>query len=134
MKCVAFLVLAVACSARSSSPTPPPVPQHSDAAVSVAPAADQREVALAHEVVELLERRHLRGRPLDDTISAQAFATYLDRLDASKLFLLASDREKLSPYRDKIDDELRSGNLELAHLGQSIFLARVAVVEKIVAS
>jgi carboxyl-terminal processing protease len=85
-------------------------------------------------VVELLEGRHLLGRPLDDTISSQAFATYLDRLDASKLFLLAADREKLTPYRDKIDDELRAGNLELAHLGQSIFVARVAVVEKVVAS
>jgi len=131
---VVYLVFAVACSGRTSSPPPPSVPQPSASALPVAPAVDQREIALSHEVVELLEGRHLLGRPLDDTISSQAFATYLDRLDASKLFLLASDREKLTAYRDKIDDELRSGNLELAHVGQSIFLARVAVVEKVVAS
>ena len=89
---------------------------------------------MPREVVQLLESRHLLGRTLDDTISAEAFATYLDRLDASKLFLLAADRTTLSAYRDKIDDELHSGNLELAHVGQTIFLARVAVVEKVVAA
>lgn len=136
VKCVAYLVFAVACSARSSSQPPAPAPQPSVSAsvTPAAPAPDSREVSLSHEVVELLEGRHLLGRPLDDTISEQAFATYLDRLDASKLFLLAADRQKLTAYRDKIDDELRSGNLELAHLGQRIFLARVAVVEKVVAS
>lgn len=96
--------------------------------------ADRREIALAHDVVELLEGRHLLGRKLDDAVSSQAFATYLDRLDASKVFLLASDREKLATYRDQIDDELHSGNLELAHAGQKLFLARVAVVEKVVAA
>jgi len=95
--------------------------------------ADRRELTLSHEVVDLLEHRHLLGRTLDNTISSQAFVSYLDRLDASKLFLLASDREKLAAYRDKIDDELHSGNLELAHAGQSVLLARVAVVEKVVA-
>ena len=130
VKRVAYLVFAVACSARSASPPPPPVPQPT----APAPAADRREIALSHEVVQLLENRHLLGRALDDTISSQAFATYLDRLDASKLFLLAADRAKLTAYRDKIDDELRAGNLELAHVGQSIYLARVAVVEKVVAS
>lgn len=136
---VVFLVLAVACSARNASPPPPPptVPQRDQpgpAHVSSAVEADPRESALSREVVQLLESRHLLGRTLDDTISSEAFATYLDRLDASKLFLLAADRTTLSAYRDKIDDELHSGNLELAHVGQTIFLARIAVVEKVVAA
>ncbi|MEO8844832.1 MAG: carboxy terminal-processing peptidase [Kofleriaceae bacterium] len=135
MNRVVYLVLVVACSARPASPPPPPVPQHpAPAQVAPAPEPDQRESALSHEVVELLEGRHLLGRKLDDTISSEAFATYLDRLDSGKLFLLAADRDKLAVYRDKIDDELHSGNLELAHLGQAIFLARVAVVEKVVAA
>ena len=138
MKRVVSLVFAVACSAGTTSPpsSPPPQPVQQPAPPVQAPSteADRRELALSHEVVELLERRHLLGRSIDDTISSQAFATYLDRLDGSKLFLLASDREKLAAYRDKIDDELHSGNLELAHAGQTIFLARVAVVEKVVAA
>ncbi len=135
---VAFLVLAVACSARTVSPPPPPTAPHQEqpgtAQVSPAVEPDPRERALSREVVELLEHRHLLGRMLDDTISSDAFATYLDRLDAGKLFLLAADRATLAAYRDKIDDELHAGNLELAHVGQAIFLARIAVVEKLVAS
>ncbi|CAN5422744.1 carboxy terminal-processing peptidase [soil metagenome] len=133
---VAFLVLAVACSARTASSPPPPVSQleHPAPAPAPTPEPDPRERALSRGIVELLENRHLLGRTLDDSISSEAFATYLDRLDSSKLFLLAADRDTLAPYRDKIDDELHSGNLELAHVGQKIFLARVAVVEKIVAS
>ena len=97
------------------------------------PPADPREVKLCKVVTPLLEKRHLLGKPINDEISKQAFATYLDRLDAGKLFLLASDRERLAKYADKIDDEMHSGNLELAHEGQQIFVERVAVVDKVVA-
>ena len=134
VKHVTYFVFAVACSARSAAPPPPTLSQPSAPTQPKPSEADRREIALSREVVELLESHHLLGRTLDDTISTQAFTTYLDRLDASKLFLLAADREKLAAYRDKIDDELHAGNLELAHMGQSIFLARVAVVEKVVAS
>ncbi|MFT3693561.1 MAG: carboxy terminal-processing peptidase [Kofleriaceae bacterium] len=136
MKRLACLLLAVACSSQSGSSPPVPVAQPTNSTPvpqAAVPQPDRREVALSKEIVEALETEHLNGKKLDDTISAEAFATYLDHLDASKLFLLAADREKLAAYRDKIDDELHSGNLELAHVGQSIFLARVAVVEKVVA-
>src|SRR5512146_2672896 len=49
------------------------------------------------------------------------------------MFLLATDRAGLEKYADKIDDELKSGSLDLAHEGQKIFNGRVAVVEKNVA-
>src|SRR5205823_6067298 len=55
-----------------------------------------------------------------------------DRLDAGKMFLLRRDRDALARYADKIDDELRSGALELAHEGEKIYVARVEVVEKLV--
>lgn len=84
-------------------------------------------------IVQLLERQHLLRKPIDDELSQTAFATYLDRLDGSKMFLLSKDRDALAKYRDKIDDELHSGSLDLAHEGSRIFVARVEVVEKLVA-
>jgi len=84
-------------------------------------------------MVQLLGHEHLLRKPIDDELSRTAFATYLDRIDASKMFLLRKDREALAKYTDKIDDELRSGSLDLAHDGQRIFVARVEVVEKVVA-
>jgi carboxyl-terminal processing protease len=84
-------------------------------------------------VLLLLQHEHLLRKPIDDELSRTAFETYLDRLDGSKMFLLRKDRDSLGKYADKIDDELRSGNLELAHDGSRIYVSRVEVVEKLVA-
>jgi carboxyl-terminal processing protease len=97
------------------------------------PPPDPREAALSAAMVELLEHEHLLRKPIDDELSRTAFATYLDRLDSSKMFLLRKDRDALGKYADKIDDELRAGSLELAHEGERVFVARVAVVEQMVA-
>ncbi len=102
------------------------------------PPPDAREAALASAVLEVLEHAHLLGKTIDDDVARTAFATYLDRLDNGKLFLLAADREALQQYADKIDDELRSGRLDLAHDGAKIFVTRVeavdAMIQKILAA
>jgi carboxyl-terminal processing protease len=89
---------------------------------------------LSATVLELLQDDHLLHKRIDDNVSRMAFATYLDRLDGLKLFLLKSDRDALAKYADKIDDELRSGSLDLAHEGAKLYAARVEVVDKVVAA
>lgn len=111
----------------------PQPPAAADAAVAPVPPPDPREAALSATVLRLLEQEHLLRHRIDDATARDAFATYMDRLDAGKMFLLRSDRDALAPYADKIDDELHSGTLELAHEGERIFVARVAVVDKLVA-
>jgi carboxyl-terminal processing protease len=98
------------------------------------PPPDPREAALSATVRELLTDEHLLRKPIDDSVSRDAFKTYLDRLDGTKMFLLASDRDALAKYADKVDDELRSGRLDLAHDGAKVFAQRVGVVEKMVES
>ncbi len=97
------------------------------------PGPDPREVALSKTVLELLEQGHLLHKKIDDTVSRDAFATYMERVDAGKMFLLKADRDALAKYADKIDDELNSGSLDLGHDGNKIFTTRVAVVDKMVA-
>ncbi|MBL0217220.1 MAG: carboxy terminal-processing peptidase [Myxococcales bacterium] len=97
------------------------------------PGPDPREAALSKTVLELLEQGHLLHKKIDDTVSREAFATYMDRVDAGKMFLLKADRDALAKYADKIDDELNSGSLDLGHDGNKIFTTRVAVVDKMVA-
>ena len=94
---------------------------------------DPREAALAGTVLELMESEHLLRKKIDDATSREAFETYVEALDGGKMFLLASDKQALAKYADKIDDQLRSGDLALAHDGQKRFVARVGVVEKMVA-
>jgi len=129
--------LVIACS---SAKAPPPevesprqaeIGQPEDNAGPTLP-PDPREAALAATISGLLEKEHLLRKSIDDSVSRAAFDTYVDRLDATKLFLLRSDRDALARHADKIDDEMRSGSLDLAHDGARIYAARVAVVDKLV--
>jgi carboxyl-terminal processing protease len=136
---VVVLSLALAaCSAKApasgeSRPAAPEVKASPAAQAAPGQTLDPREASLSAAIVLLLEHEHLLRKPIDDELSRTAFDTYLDRLDASKMFLLRRDRESLGRYADKIDDELRSGSLELAHEGEKLYVARVEAVEKIVA-
>jgi carboxyl-terminal processing protease len=94
---------------------------------------DPRERELCEITLEMFEKEHLLHRRIDDDVSRGAFATYLDRLDHNKLFLLKADRDVLAHHADRIDDELRAGSLDLAHDGEKTFTTRVAVVDKMVA-
>ena len=84
--------------------------------------------------MRLLEKEHLLRKKLDDQVSRAAFKTYVDRLDFGKMFLLQEDRDVLAKYADQLDDQLREGRLDLAHEGTKIFVNRVGMVEKLVAS
>ncbi|MCE9577074.1 MAG: carboxy terminal-processing peptidase [Deltaproteobacteria bacterium] len=121
---------------RPTEPAAPSVPLAPSA--EALPPPDAREAALSRAVLDVLEHAHLLGKTIDDDVSRTAFATYLDRLDSGKLFLLAADRAALQKYADQIDDELRSGRLELAHDGAKIFVTRVeavdAMIQKILAA
>lgn len=102
-------------------------------AAHAAAAPEPREGLLAQATLELLEREHLLRQRLDDALSRVAFATYLDRLDAGKMFLLKADRDALARHADKIDDQVRAGNLQLGRDGERILMARVAMVREWVA-
>jgi carboxyl-terminal processing protease len=92
--------------------------------------ADPREAELAAVTLHLFENDHLLRPKIDDNISNSAFKMYMERLDSEKMFLLKADTDALGKYETQIDDELRSGDLKLAHEGSAKFVARVAVVDK----
>ncbi|MEJ7599766.1 MAG: carboxy terminal-processing peptidase [Kofleriaceae bacterium] len=134
-----LLTLALlACSQKPPASSEPPGTDQSDrkptdTSAAVVPPPDPREAALSQAVLRLLETQHLLQKKITDEVSREAFTSYLERLDGGKMYLLRSDREALGKYSDKMDDELRSGSLELAHDGAKIFATRVAQVEAIVA-
>ena len=118
-----MLALIAACGGPSANPLALPPPEDRGAitppVVSALPELepDPREAILAHGVAMMLTQEHLRNRPLDDALSKEAFAEYLKRLDAGKLFLLKPHVAELEKYADRIDDEMREGDLELARKG-----------------
>jgi carboxyl-terminal processing protease len=95
--------------------------------------ADPREPLLAAALGQILPAEHLRRQPLDDNVSKQAFAEYLERIDPGKLFLLKGHVEALGVYADKMDDEIEEGDLLLARKAAALMVVRHDVVAKAVA-
>ena len=87
---------------------------------------------LSYMIRERLEADHFSHKIIDDTVSEAAFGLYLKQLDFQKTILLQEDVEKLRKYSKLIDDEMKSGKLELAVTGAATLSARAAVVNEMV--
>ncbi len=89
---------------------------------------------LAKNVERLLSREHVRGQEVDDKVSTAAFPKYLEEIDGGKLFLLDADVTALKAYADRMDDDLREGDLVLARKGAAMLKRRREVAAKTVAA
>jgi carboxyl-terminal processing protease len=117
--------------------SPPPAPSASAAARPVDRELadmprDPRETILAYAAGELLQE-HVRARPIDDSVSKEAFHGFIDELDVGKLFLLESDVQKLARFETDMDDELRAGDLVLGRKAAALLASRRRLVADAVA-
>ncbi len=132
------LALAGACSPKKATSAEPSARRDArDASLGAlnadVPPPDPREEALGGAVIAWIERQHLLRPSIDDTLSRTAYTTYVEQLDPGKMFLIQADIDALAPHADKIDDQLRSGNLTLAHDGARRYAERVVMIDKFVA-
>ncbi len=65
-------------------------------------------------VVQLLSRNHYRKLPINQKNGEKVFQRYLDRLDPNRSFFLQSDIKAFDPYREKLDNSLKNGDLKPA--------------------
>ena len=103
----ALLPLTLALAA-SNAPAP------ATAATATQPmAATEAQGAAARLVYGLLSdsRYAYRSAPLDDQLSNDIFRRYLESLDGEKLFFTQADIRRFEPYRDTLDDSIKSQNL-----------------------
>ncbi|MBX3217365.1 MAG: carboxy terminal-processing peptidase [Labilithrix sp.] len=138
-----FIALAISCgsprptdkhdgaASASSSARTTPSPR-ADADLPEA-ARDPREPLLANAASSLLAREHVRARSIDDAVSKEAFQRFTEELDSGKLFLLASDVQKLARFEQEMDDELRAGDLTLGRKGVALLASRRRVVADVIA-
>ena len=63
-------------------------------------------------VTRFVEKSHYSRTPVDDTLSAQVLDTYIEALDANRLYFLASDIERFERYRDRIDNMVVGASLD----------------------
>ena len=77
-------------------------------------------------VNELRTNHYYPRRKIDDSVSAQVFDKYIDRLDSDRAYFLATDVEKLDEkYRFSLDEALKRGDLAPAFDIFNLFQERV---------
>ena len=81
---------------------------------AVAPTDTMR--ATARKIGRILEEDHYSRAPLDRHMSEVVFQRYLEMLDPQHSYLLQSDIDEFSAYRDQFDDMIRTGDIDPAYL------------------
>ncbi|MBK5142172.1 carboxy terminal-processing peptidase [Budviciaceae bacterium BWR-B9] len=74
-----------------------------------------QHATVSERVTSRFTRSHYRQFDLDDAFSEKIFNRYLNVLDFSHNVLLASDIAKFADKKTKLDDELKSGQLDTAY-------------------
>lgn len=108
----ASALLLLALSAGSS----PQAPASSEILPPGAIAPSERQRTIARRVGMILEENHYRRAAIDDRLSAEVFARYLDFLDGQRSYFLASDIAEFEAWRLRFDDMIRTGELEPAYV------------------
>ncbi|HEY1033689.1 MAG TPA: carboxy terminal-processing peptidase [Pseudoxanthomonas sp.] len=94
-------------------------------AIAVAPTADQANTSKLVYGLLSDSRYAYRPRPLDDALSQDVFKRYLEALDGGKQFFTAADVARFGPYKTKLDDAIRSGDLAPAYEIFTVYKQRV---------
>ncbi|HSN73192.1 MAG TPA: PDZ domain-containing protein, partial [Steroidobacteraceae bacterium] len=72
----------------------------------------ERQRRVGKLVSSVIERSHYRQSPINDPVSSLVLDRYLEALDASRSYFLASDIAEFERYRYKLDDAVLSGEIE----------------------
>ncbi len=85
----------------------------------------RQDHTIAISVAAKMQRDHLTGQRLDDTISERCLKTFIKDLDPLKLFFTQSDIDEFNRSKDQLDDALRQGDISFAYQVFARFLQRV---------
>jgi len=77
-------------------------------------APTDRHARVARLVGSMFERSHYRQAPVNDPVSSLVLDRYLESLDGSRSYFLASDIAEFERYRYQLDDAISGGRLEPA--------------------
>jgi len=96
----------------STANRPAAVPATPQNAGELQPSERHRKVARL--VGEVIERSHYRQAVLDEKMSSQVFDRYIESLDSTRSYFLASDIAELEAFRYKLGEAIRTGQIDPA--------------------
>jgi carboxyl-terminal processing protease len=77
-------------------------------------APTERHAKVARLVSSMFERSHYRQAPVNDPVSSLVLDRYLESIDGTRSYFLASDIAEFEKYRYELDDAITTGKLEPA--------------------
>jgi carboxyl-terminal processing protease len=72
----------------------------------------EKQVTTSKQSLHQLLGRHYEKQRLNDALSGKIYDLYLESMDGTRSYFLASDIEEFEQYRFKLDDGLIKGNLD----------------------
>jgi len=72
---------------------------------------DAKQTKLFHEIVSELASTHYATLEIDNELSEDYLNNYIDRLDSSKRFFMASDIKEFQQWQHKLDDLAKRGDI-----------------------
>jgi carboxyl-terminal processing protease len=72
----------------------------------------ERQRRVSKLVSNVIERSHYRQAPINDPVSSEVLDRFIEQLDGSRSYFLASDIAEFERYRYKLDDAVLGGTLE----------------------
>ncbi|CAN5280276.1 carboxy terminal-processing peptidase [soil metagenome] len=82
-------------------------------------------------ITYVLERGHYDAKTIDDDFSKKVYTDYLNALDPLKRFFTKDDIKEFAVFEDKIDDQIRSKDLEFFNLTHERLQVRMKEVREI---
>jgi len=77
-------------------------------------APTERQAKVARLVSSMFERSHYRQAPVNDPVSSLVLDRYVESLDGSRSYFLATDLAEFEKYRYQLDDAITTGKLDSA--------------------
>ncbi|MGM0612875.1 MAG: carboxy terminal-processing peptidase [Bacteroidota bacterium] len=92
---------------------------------------DKKEKIIAQSVLLTLNTGHFLDKKIDDDFSSLVFDMYIERMDPTKKFLLRQDIEKLSNWKEKIDDQIKYAEFDFFNESVKIIEKRIKEADSI---
>ena len=71
---------------------------------------------IATRVADRLPHKHLNRAKFDDAIASNALILFLDSLDFDRSYFLAADIAEFEAQANQLDDQIKNGNTDFAHM------------------
>ena len=85
-----------------------------------------KEKVLLEIIKYVVERGHYSSIELDDDLSLKIFDDFIDKLDPQKRFFSLNDVKELGRYKYKIDDQIKTYDLEFFEEIHKVYRSRIA--------